>query len=420
MESPAQTRFLDYDKSLACIHCGLCLSSCPTYLETGNENDSPRGRIYLMRAVQDGRLPLGDTAVRHIDLCLGCRACEAVCPSGVQYGDLLEHTRDHIEKYYQRSPFQTFLRRIAIEKVFPFPERMRLALIPAKIVRALHLEKFLPQFAREALSLLPEDATEVDLPAVSPAQDGAAAGNAGFISGCVMSILFGETNAASVRLLNQVGYDVFTPPDQGCCGALYAHSGQLELARQCARHNIEVFERQNVSTIVINAAGCGSTLKEYGHLLRDDPRWAERARRFSSKVKDLTEILSMRISEFGLRTSGQQSVTYHDACHLAHPQHITKQPRELVRAVAGADYVELPESDVCCGSAGSYNLTEPEMAARLQQRKVQNILKTGAKIVVTTNPGCLLQIRAGLQKAGADDVQAMHIADYLDRASSYG
>jgi glycolate oxidase iron-sulfur subunit len=421
MENTAtQSRFLDYDKSLACIHCGLCLSSCPTYLETGNENDSPRGRIYLMRAVQDGRLPLGDTAVRHIDLCLGCRACEAVCPSGVQYGDLLEHTRDHIEKHYQRSLFQTFLRRIAIEKVFPFPERMRLALIPAKIVRALRLEKFLPQFAREALSLVPEDATAVDLPTISPSHGETASGSAGFISGCVMSILFGETNAASVRLLNRAGYDVVTPPDQGCCGALYAHSGQLELARQCARHNIEVFERQNVSTIVINAAGCGSTLKEYGHLLQDDPRWVERARRFSSKVKDLTEILSIRISDFGLWISDQRSVTYHDACHLAHPQHITKPPRDLVKAVAGANYVELPESDVCCGSAGSYNLTEPEMAARLQQRKVQNILKTGAKIVVTTNPGCLLQIRAGLQKAGATDVRAVHIADYMDRTSSCG
>ncbi len=413
----AQPRFLDYDKSLACIHCGLCLSSCPTYLETGNENDSPRGRIYLMRAVQDGRLALGDTAVRHIDLCLGCRACEAVCPSGVQYGDLLEHTRDHIEKHYQRSPFQTFLRRIAIEKVFPFPERMQLALLPAKIIRALRLEKFLPRFAREALSLIPDDAVEEDLPVISPAPGGTANGRAGFISGCVMSILFGKTNAASVRLLNRAGYEVVTPPDQGCCGALYAHSGQLELARQCARHNIEVFERQNVSTIVINAAGCGSTLKEYGHLLQDDPRWAERARQFSSKVKDLTEILSLRISGFGLRISNSGPVvTYHDACHLAHPQRITKQPRELVRAMAGGNYVELPESDVCCGSAGSYNLTEPEMAERLQKRKIDNILKTGARIVVTTNPGCLLQIRAGLQKAGAQ-VEALHIADFLDRAT---
>jgi len=425
-------RFLDYDKSLACIHCGLCLSSCPTYLETGNENDSPRGRIYLMRAVQDGRLELGDTAVRHIDLCLGCRACEAVCPSGVQYGDLLEHTRDHIEKHYKRSVFQTFLRRVAIEKVFPFPGRMKLALLPAKIIRALHLQALLPRFVREALSLVPANASAVKLPFVSPPTAGPERGRAGFISGCVMSVLFGDTNAASARLLNRAGFEVITPPDQGCCGALYAHSGQLELARACARHNIEVFERHNLATIVINAAGCGSTLKEYGQLLRDDPAWAERARLFSAKVKDLTESLYVaagvppgginarmvrQLESSSARSSPDTpKVTYHDACHLAHPQHITKPPRELVRAVVGDNFIELPESDVCCGSAGSYNLTEPAMAERLQRRKIDNIIKTGARIVVTTNPGCLLQIRAGLLKAGSS-IEALHIADYLDRAS---
>lgn len=411
-------RFLDYDKSLACIHCGLCLSSCPTYLETGNENDSPRGRIYLMRAVQDGRLHLGDTAVRHIDLCLGCRACEAVCPSGVQYGDLLEHTRDHLEKHYKRSAFQTFLRRVAIEKVLPFPGRMKLALLPARIIRSLGLEKLLPRFAREALSLVPDDASAVKLPGVSPRTAGPERGRAGFISGCVMSVLFGRTNAASVRLLNQAGYEVVTPPEQGCCGALYAHSGQLELARACARHNIEVFERHELSSIVINAAGCGSTLKEYGQLLRDDPAWAGRARKFSARVRDLTESLAQAAREnppANCPAASTSKVTYHDACHLAHPQHITKPPRELVRAVAGGQFVELPESDVCCGSAGSYNLTEPAMAERLQRRKIENILKTGAQVVVTTNPGCLLQIQAGLRKAGSG-VKAMHIADYLDDA----
>jgi glycolate oxidase iron-sulfur subunit len=423
MKTDAPERFLDYDKSLACIHCGLCLSSCPTYLETGNENDSPRGRIYLMRAVQDGRLPLGDTAVRHIDLCLGCRACEAVCPSGVQYGDLLEHTRDHIERKHRRSMFQTFLRRVAIEKVFPFPKRMKLALMPARAIRALRLEKLLPKFAREALELVPRDASEVKLPELSPAtgEHGARSQRAGFISGCVMSVMFGKTNAASVRLLNRAGYDVATPREQVCCGALYAHSGQLELARECARRNIEVFEKQDVPIIVINAAGCGSTLKEYGHLLRDDPNWSERARQFSAKVKDLTEVLASSAvsSNSALHWPSARTphsafkVTYHDACHLAHPQRITKPPRDLVRAIAGANYVELPESDVCCGSAGSYNLTEPEMAERLQRRKIENILKTGAQVVVTTNPGCLLQIRAGLAKAGAK-VEAMHIADFLD------
>ena len=422
--------FLDNAKAMACIHCGLCLSSCPTYLETGNENDSPRGRIHLMRAVQEGRLPLGETAVRHVDLCLGCRACEAVCPSGVQYGELLEATRNHIEKRHDRPLWQQFLRRFAIEGIFPFPERMELALLPAKLIQKLKLGPLLPKFAREALALVPEDGRAVRLPEVSPAYTASPRGRVGFISGCVMSVLFGETNAASVRLLNGAGFDVVTPPAQGCCGALYAHGGNLEQARAAARRNIEVFEQLEIDAIIINAAGCGSTLKEYGHLLRDDPAWADRAAAFSRKVKDLVEWLQRlpiahsqldgtdRRSPIGNRQSSignPPRVTYHDACHLAHAQRITRPPRELVRAVAGDSFVELPESDVCCGSAGSYNLTEPEMAERLQRRKTENILKTGAQVVVTTNPGCLLQIRAGLRKAGAGHIQILHIADYLDR-----
>src|SRR6267143_613425 len=222
--------FLDEKKALTCIHCGLCLGSCPTYLETGDENDSPRGRIYLMRAVQDGRLRLGDTAVRHIDLCLGCRACEAVCPSGVQYGELLEHTRDHVEKNYRRTAFQRILRRMVIEKVFPFPGRMKVALLPAKLVRALRMERLLPAFARETLSLLPEEMSAAKLPMVTPTSVAPRRGRVGFISGCVMSVLFGKTNAASARLVTRTGYEVITPPAQGFCGALYAHSGNLERA----------------------------------------------------------------------------------------------------------------------------------------------------------------------------------------------
>ena len=410
-------RFLDENKSLACIHCGLCLASCPTYLETGNENDSPRGRIYLMRAVQEGRLALGQTAVRHIDSCLGCRACEAVCPSGVQYGDLLEHTRDHIEKNYRRSLFQTILRRFAIEKILPYPARMKWALFPAKILRGLRAEKLLPKFAREAMALVPLTSACSRVPENSPAI-GTARGRVGFVSGCVMSVWFSETNAASIRLLNRVGYETVVPPGQGCCGALFAHSGNLAAARACARKNVEVFERQNFDAIIINAAGCGSILKEYGELLGDDPKWSERAKRFSSKVKDLTEWLAKSDVRFGCWTSQFPGpVTYHDACHLAHAQRITRQPRDLIRASAGKDFIELPESDVCCGSAGTYNLTEPEMAERLQARKIENILKTGAQTVVTSNPGCLLQIQAGLRKAGAQ-VAVLHIADFLDKTTA--
>ena len=415
-------RFLDYEKSLACIHCGLCLASCPTYLETGNENDSPRGRLYLMRALQEGRLPLGETAVRHLDLCLGCRACEAVCPSGVQYGELLEHTREHIGKNFKRSAAQTLLRRVAIEKILPYPQRLRRALWPAKVVRRLAIEKFLPKFAREALALIPAEMKEVTLPEISTVPAGPPRSRVGFISGCVMSVMFGETNAASVRLLNRAGHEVVTPKGQVCCGALYAHGGNLERARDCARRNLEIFEPLNLDAIIINAAGCGSTLKEYGQLLGDDPGWAERGRKFSARVKDLTEWLAA--AQFdgqdpdpaaGRPPSLRGKVTYHDACHLAHPQHITAPPRELIRRVARSQLIELPESDVCCGSAGSYNLTEPEMAERLRRRKVENILQTGASIVVTTNPGCILQIRAGLRKAGASHVEVLHLADFLER-----
>ena len=405
-------QFLDYEKSLACIHCGLCLSSCPTYLETGNENDSPRGRIYIMRAIQDARLPLADAAVRHIDLCLGCRACEVACPSGVQYGELLESTRERIEQRYRRSWFQRFLRRIAIEKVFPFPGRMRLAVLPALLAKKLRLDRILPAFAREGISLLPGRLDPDATPEFSPAATELNRGRVGFIRGCVMSVLFGETNAASVRLLNRAGYDVVTPATQGCCGALYAHGGNLDQARECARRNIEAFESLNLDAIIINAAGCGSTLKEYGHLLAHDAPWAKRGQKFSAKVKDITEWLVTSGVKPVAKHSGVK-VTYHDACHLAHPQRITAQPRQLVRGVAGSSFVDLPESDVCCGSAGSYNLTEPAMAERLQKRKVDNIIRTGAKVVVTTNPGCILQIRAGLAKAGARDVSVEHIADFL-------
>jgi glycolate oxidase iron-sulfur subunit len=409
--------FLDYDKALACIHCGLCLSSCPTYLETGNENDSPRGRIYLMRATQDGRLPVGEVTVRHIDLCLGCRACEAVCPSGVQYGALLETTRDHVEKNYNRSIFQRLLRRVGVEQVFPFPDRMRLALSLAKLTKRLGLDTALPQFARDALDLIPDDTSSAALPESSPALTETKRGRVGFIQGCVQSVMFGLTNAATVRLLNRAGYDVVTPPAQVCCGALYAHSGNLKDARACARRNIEVFEKLGLDAILTNAAGCGSTLKEYGQLLHDDPPWAERGRKFSEKVKDLTEFLTSPLVQITPHSSVSATrITYHDACHLAHAQRITKPPRELVRSVAGERFVEMPESDVCCGSAGSYNLTEPEMAERLQKRKIQNILKTGAELVVTSNPGCILQLRAGLRKAGATRIQVVHIADFLDRA----
>ena len=409
--------FLDEQKSLACIHCGLCLGACPTYLETGNENESPRGRIYIMRAMQQGRLPVDEESIRHIDLCLGCRACEVACPSGVQYGSLLEETRDFIEGNYRRPAYQRFLRRFFIERILPNPGRLKAVLWPGRFAKAIGLEKVLPRKLREPLEMLPERCSAWEAPEFSPAKDQPAKGRVGFISGCVMSVMFGETNRASVELLNRLGFDVVTPQKQVCCGALFAHSGRLAEAREHAKKNITVFRGEKLDVIVINAAGCGSTLKEYGHLLHGDPEWGHAGEEFSARVQDLTEFLvGQGALEWKFEVSGQR-VTYHDACHLAHPQRITRQPRELVRAVAGANYVELAESDVCCGSAGSYNLTEPEMAERLQGRKIEHITRTGADVVVTTNPGCILQIQAGLAKAAGKRVKVMHVADFLSAAS---
>lgn len=408
-------RFLDEDKALACVHCGLCLSACPTYLETGDENDSPRGRVYLMRAVQDGRLPLDDPALRHIDLCLGCRACETACPSGVQYGTLLEHTRDHIERYGHRTIPQRLLRRVAIEQIFPYPLRLKLALFPVRVIRKLGATRLLPRFFRDALSLIPETFRAGNLAAISAVPRGVTQrGTVGFISGCVMNVVFGPTNENTIRLLNCAGFEVITPAAQVCCGALHAHSGQLAEARSRARRNISVFERLDVDAVIINAAGCGSTLKDYANLLENEPAWAKRAAEFSRRVKDLTEWLAT--PEFLALLKPQHDgpkVTYHDACHLAHPQRISKAPRDLVKAVTAPRFVELPEADICCGSAGSYNLTEPAMAARLQERKINHILSTGAQLVVTTNPGCILQIHAGLNRAGASQIRVQHLADFL-------
>lgn len=420
-QTAAAPRFLEDAQALACVHCGLCLAACPTYLETGNENESPRGRIYLMRALHEGRLPLAAGVVRHIDLCLGCRACEAACPSGVPYGALLEATREHIEKHHRRSLGQTWLRRVAIERVFPYPRRFKLALRAARLARALGAGQWLPKAARDALALLPAHVARArELPELSPATSVPRRGRVGFMRGCVAGVLCAETNAATVALLNRAGFDVLTPRSQACCGALHAHAGRLTRARACARRNLVAFDAESLDAIVVNAAGCGSTLKEYGHLLAGDSGQAARAQRFAAKVQDLSEWLLAQPGFVDALRNAQRAdsgrgarVTFHDACHLAHAQGVTRAPRELLRAVVGESFVELPESDLCCGSAGSYNLTEPVMAARLQRRKVENILRTGADVVVTTNPGCLLQIEAGLRAAGAEHVRVRHLADVL-------
>jgi glycolate oxidase iron-sulfur subunit len=289
---------------------------------------------------------------------------------------------------------------------------MKLALYPARLAKALRLERILPRFLREPLSLVRQKPVSADLPEFSPAKEQPARGTVGVVSGCVMSVMFGDTNISTVRLLNEAGFDVVVPRGQECCGALFAHSGRLQLARSSAVRNIRAFASRKFDAVIVNAAGCGSTLKEYGHLLEHTEDHAEGAK-FSAGVLDLTEFLVEQGFAKRKFRPWPGLVTYHDACHLAHPQRVTRQPRELVRAVAGSNYVELPESDLCCGSAGTYNLTEPAMAESLQTRKIQNVLRTGALTVVTTNPGCILQIVAGLEKAAPGKIRVMHISDFL-------
>ncbi len=407
---------------LSCVHCGLCLASCPTYLETGDENDSPRGRIHLMRALQEDRLSLDDQVVEPIDRCLGCRACEAACPSGVPYGDLLENVRDAVERDYPRSLLARLFRRVFIEQVFPFAHRLELALLPASWIRSLGWERLMPKSIRQLLRLVPERFEAARLPEFSPAATRTSRGRIGFVSGCAMSALMGPTNRASVELLNRAGYDVVTPAGQSCCGALHAHGGRLNEARRLAKTNLRAFAESGCETIVINAAGCGSTLKEYGKLLEEEENWRQRGERFGRSVKDLSEFLaaaglaerwSSDTSRNGSSRLAKRKTTYHDACHLAHAQGIRAAPRRLLEAVAGESLTVLPESDVCCGSAGVYNLTEPEMAGRLGRRKAQHIIDSGAEVVVTSNPGCIFQMRTELLAADAGQISVMHLADYL-------
>jgi glycolate oxidase iron-sulfur subunit len=413
-------RFLDEARALSCIHCGLCLGACPTYLETGNENDSPRGRIYLMRGIEAGRFALESSTVKHLDLCLGCLACESACPSGVEYGVLLEETREHLERTGVRGRLRGWFERVFIEGILPYPGRLSVALMPVRLVCRLGLGRLLPHWLRETVSGVERDGTPLfDFhPATTERR-----GTVGLVSGCVMSVLFGKTNAATVGLLNHAGYDVVIPTHQGCCGALHLHRGRRAAAQAFARRNLAAFGAGDLDAIIINAAGCGSTLKEYGRLLGDDPAWAESAKAFAERVRDLSEFLA-GVPGFcrSLSTDGRVGeVAFHDACHLAHAQQIVREPRELLRCAVGDGVVPIPESEVCCGGAGSYFLTQPEMAARLQDRKIGNITRAGANTVVTTNPGCLLQIRAGLRRQGKVEVRVVHLADYLwDHLNNHG
>lgn len=404
----------------ACVHCGMCLSSCPTYRITGQELSSPRGRLWLMSAVSEGRMSIDDEVFQEqMYQCLNCRACEAVCPSGVQYGVLLEASRYQIEQRLRRPVKQRIARKVMLDWTFSDMRKMGAVARMTSLYQATGLQ----QIARKSgiLRLLGLSDMEKMTPtpygkALRPGGERWAANgtNQGALlfNGCIMGNAFGDTNRAACRVMARNGADVDVPVGQGCCGALQVHSGMFDIAREMARANIDAFETSELP-IVVTAAGCGSTLKEYGHLLKDDPAYADRARAFAQRVQDFSEFVATEDRS----TPGpiRRKITYQDACHLAHAQRITEQPRELLKSVPDVELVEMRESSLCCGSGGIYNILRPEMARKLGERKVGHIIETGATEVITANPGCAIQIATLLREAGSD-IKVTHIADFLDEA----
>ena len=402
-----------------CVHCGFCLPVCPTYVLWGEEMDSPRGRIYLMKRAHDGAASINEEWVKHFDACLGCVACMTACPSGVDYGKLIEATRAQIERRYRRPAIQRFLKTRML-RTLTHPELLSVLLWPVKLyqrsglqtmARKTGLLDLLPQQMKAAEALLPPLPDNSAVPEVIPAQ-GLKRLRVGMLAGCVQRVFFPQVNAATARLLSAEGCEVVTPRDQACCGALLVHSGEEAGALEMARRTIDVFERAAVDAVVINAAGCGSSLKEYGHLLRDDPQYAERARTFSAKCRDVAELLV----ELGPRAKRQPlalRVAYHDSCHLQHAQGIRTQPRALLSQVPDLKILELPEAAVCCGSAGIYNLVQPEAAGDLGDRKARFISEAKPDLVVTGNPGCLLQLRSALARSGAT-IPVVHTVQLLE------
>jgi len=394
---------------MACVHCGFCLQACPTYLALGDENDSPRGRIYLMRALMEGDLALDDPSVHtHIDRCLGCRACETVCPSGVPYGALLEATRATIGEV-KRPP----LRARFILALFARRGLMRIAVAGARLLRATRIPLLLSRVPGDlgfAFAMLAS--SESPLPRTTHLATGdGSRGTFALLRGCVMEGLFTAANRATERTLVANDYTAVSAPDQQCCGALHAHAGDLDTARSLARRNIAAFEQSGAEYVVTNAAGCGALLKEYDHLLSTDGAWAARAVDFSARVRDVSELLAAAGPRVGAPLSYR--VTYDAPCHLQHAQRVSAAPLQVLDAIPGLERVALVDSDQCCGSAGIYNLLEPALSAAVLAPKIGHIELTGASLVASGNPGCLMQIGAGMRRAGLS-ARTVHPVELLD------
>lgn len=421
---------MDQDELLNCMRCGFCLPSCPTYIESGyKESHSPRGRIALMKAVVDGIIEPDEDFERSLELCLGCRACEPVCPSGVNYGHLLEEARDIIHQNKKHSLPVRIVRKTVFKGLFPHPNRMRnlTGLIGfyqrsgiQTIARKIGFLGLLPESLTTMEKVLPEVPTMKELknrPEQLPAI-GTKTNRVAFFSGCLMDTMFMKTNDATMRLLQLAGCEIVVPPNQTCCGALHGHSGEKESAKDLAKRNIKAFEDLNVDYIITNAGGCGAFLVDYDHLLKDDHEWNNRAKAFTAKIKDISEVLvSVRFHEKVKLELSPQIITYQDSCHLRNVMKTASAPRTLLKAIKGVEYIEMKEADRCCGSAGIYNIVESEMSMQFLDKKMVHAKNTNATTIVTANPGCLLQMKLGIGREGlTSKMRGIHIVDLLFEA----
>jgi glycolate oxidase iron-sulfur subunit len=408
-----------------CVHCGFCLSTCPSYRVIGKEMDSPRGRIYLMNAINQGEAAIDDATSPHFDSCLGCLACVTTCPSGVQYDQLIAATRPQVERNQPRNLSDRLIRTL-IFNFFPYPNRLRPFLPSLWLYQKLGLQKFVrqtkilnkisPRLAamESILPAITVDSLQDNIPEIIPAQ-GKQRYRVGMILGCVQRLFFDSVNQATIRVLSANGCEIIIPKSQGCCAALPAHQGQENQAKQLARQMIDSFADTKVDAIIINAAGCGHTLKEYGHILADDPEYKDKAQEFASKVKDVQEFLATvgLTAKLSPLTQEKLNIVYQDACHLLHGQKISLQPRQLLKQIPGVILKEPIDAALCCGSAGVYNMLQPEVADELGQQKVTNLVNTGADLIASANPGCSLQIIKHLQIQGKE-IKLMHPIELLD------
>jgi len=403
---------LDYSVVQQCMHCGLCLPTCPTYDATKLERNSPRGRIALMRAIADDRLDVTKAFGDEMYFCLGCLACQTACPAGVNYAELFEHARAEVEeKRVLANPKRNLIRGFTVRWLFMDLRRLELLgkglrlyqqLGLQTVIRRMGLLRLLPRRLQELEAMTPTVCDKFSAELITPVTPAAGARRyrVAMLTGCAQDLTFSDVNCDTVEVLVQNGCEVFTPAEQSCCGSLHAHNGEWTLAQQLARRNIDQFPPEQFDAIITNAGGCGSHLKHYAKLLVDDPAYLERAVLWDAKVKDIHEWLEQIRIRNPKSEIPNQVVTYHESCHLSHGQKVVSQPRELLKRIPGMKLVELPEANWCCGSAGIYNLTQPEMAGQLLDRKIAHIKSTGATTVATANPGCLLQLINGAAKAG--------------------